>query len=167
VHCIPERDDLGNALVPEREGSARREQARGEEEVDVAARDGERTDEGLEVPLELRLRHVAPFEGVRSGARELSHAHQISSATAPSQTIFRYARWRPVQPLPSRRARRPASRGAPRSAGPPGLRAGRRDGTSLPTGPARGTGRKGGQPPGVARTGTRSTARRRGPTPPR
>jgi len=85
--------------MPERERSARREQARGEEEVDVAARDGERADEGLAVALEPRLRHVPPFDGVRSRARELSHVRQLSSGAEPSQTIFRYARLRLAQPL--------------------------------------------------------------------
>ena len=55
VHRVPELDDLGDALVAERERPAHREEARGEEEVDVAARDGERPDEGLAVALEPRL----------------------------------------------------------------------------------------------------------------
>ena len=98
-HRIPERDDLSDALVPERERSTRREQARGEEEVDVAARDGEGTDEGLAVPLEPRLRHVTPFDGVGADARELSHARQLSSGAHPWQTISPHARLRVVQPL--------------------------------------------------------------------
>ena len=51
AHRIPELEDLGDTLVSEREGPARREQARGEEEIDVAPCNGERTDEGFVISL--------------------------------------------------------------------------------------------------------------------
>src|SRR5262249_59696606 len=76
------------ALVSDGELSARWELAGGEDEVDVAARDGERADEGLAVALEPRLRHVPPFDGVRSRARELSHGGSYPPAPSRRKRLF-------------------------------------------------------------------------------
>ncbi len=73
AHAVAELDDLGDALVAERERLTRRKEPRREEEIDVAARDRERTDERLAVTLEPRLGNVAPFDRVWAGARELFH----------------------------------------------------------------------------------------------
>ena len=89
AHRVAERDDLGDALVAEREGPARREQAGGQEEVDVAARDGERTDQRFAVSLEPRLGNVPPSDGVGCAARELSHGPQLPSRAEPRKRFLR------------------------------------------------------------------------------
>ena len=100
AHRVPKLHDLGDTLVAEREGPARREQAGGEEEIDVAACDGERADEGLAVSLEPRLGNVLPRDRIGCAARKLSHGRQLSRCAQLSQTISPHARLRATQPLP-------------------------------------------------------------------
>ena len=96
---VPQRDDLAHTLVAERERSACREETRGEEQIDVAPRDGERANQGLAVALEPRLRDVMPFDGTGSDAGELSHGAESSRTTPASQTISLHARLRAAQPI--------------------------------------------------------------------
>jgi len=72
-HRIADLDDFGNGLVTERERPAQGDEARRQEEIDVAASHDERTNEGLCVAFEARLGYVAPLDLVRRRASELSH----------------------------------------------------------------------------------------------
>jgi len=92
---IPERHHLGDALVPERERAAQGNQAGGEEEIDVAACDGEGSDQGFDVSLETRLGDVAPFDRAGLGTRELSHASHSSKFVEPLVIMVRTGHCRP------------------------------------------------------------------------
>src|SRR5439155_13577266 len=85
---VTELHRLGDRLVPERKRAAQWKQAGSEEEIDVAACDRERTDQGFDVSLEMRLGDVAPFDGAGPGTRELSHASQLSSASVSRRKRF-------------------------------------------------------------------------------
>src|SRR5207253_1717207 len=90
-----------NGLVTEGERPAQRDEARRQEEIDVAASHGERTNQGLCVAFEARLWNVAPLDLMGRRAGELSHSsllrppstavipqrapHQASTATAVSK----------------------------------------------------------------------------------
>src|SRR5262249_33539799 len=99
AHRIAELEDLGDTLVAKREGSTGREQAGGEEEIDVAPRDGERTDEGFAVSLEPRRGNVLPSDGVWCVARELLHGRQLTGRREATQTTFPHVWLRGTQPL--------------------------------------------------------------------
>ena len=99
AHAVAERHDLGDALVPERERLADREDAGRQRQVDVAARDRERTHEGVAVASEPRLGNVTPFDGAGSGTGELSHGCGYPAPRPLSQTISLHARLRATQSI--------------------------------------------------------------------
>ena len=76
-YLIPERDDLGYALVPDRKRTLQGEEAASEQRVDLAARDGQRPDQRVVPSCELGLRHFAPLELISTFASKLSHARSF------------------------------------------------------------------------------------------
>ena len=101
VHGVTEGHHFADALVPERERLARGEQARGQEQVDIAARDRQGTNQGFHVCLDPRRGDLAPFECAGCGASELSHGPEFARARDLSQMISPHARLRAAQPLRS------------------------------------------------------------------
>ena len=166
AHRVPELEGSRRHLVAERERPARREQAGGEEEIDVAPCDGERTDEGFAVSLEPRRGNVLPSDGVGCAARELSHGRQLPSGADHANDFSARAVARDAT-APPRGGPRPASHGAPRSGGRRALPADRRGDRSTPSGRGPRTAPGVVPSPAAARTGSRSIAQRRDRTPPR
>src|SRR5204862_7085926 len=73
-HRIADVDDFDDGLVTEGERPAQRDEARRQEEIDVAASHGERTNQGLCVAFEARLWNVAPLDLMGRRAGELYHS---------------------------------------------------------------------------------------------
>src|SRR5262249_16897617 len=99
AHRTPELEDLGDTLVAEREGPARREQAGGEEEIDVAPCNGEWTGGGFAISVEPRRGNVLPSDGVGCAARELPHGRDLPSGGGQRKRFFPHARLRGTQSL--------------------------------------------------------------------
>src|SRR5262249_32022172 len=72
AHAVAKRHHFSDALMPQRERLANREDAGCQRQIDVAACDGERTHEGVAVALEPRLGKLTPLNRTGCHACELS-----------------------------------------------------------------------------------------------
>jgi hypothetical protein len=73
AHLVADRDDLGDALVPDRDRGRVGRLAANRRLIEVAERDRDRPHERLAGAAELRLGHVPPFDPPRLGVGQLAH----------------------------------------------------------------------------------------------